>query len=218
MLVVACWGSLKWARRGFEVKVSRSDWLKELRRPEKALDALAWLDYWSVAAPPGIVREGELPAGWGLVEVRETGLRTIVEPTLLRPLPERRAQPDDRRRNGLNYGDEWEERQRFAMMARRFSYARFDVEALAGEVVPERRAKALDIAAEATGRVTSDTRAAVNDANRRLRYAKRWTKNAQVLYHLLRIAGHDPFATVGFGWTLAPPRVWEWTEGPTYAW
>lgn len=52
-----------------EVKVSRSDWLRELkqplkRRPMEAVSNFAW-----VAAPPGIVAPHELPAGWGLFEV-----------------------------------------------------------------------------------------------------------------------------------------------------
>jgi hypothetical protein len=62
-----------WASRGtgidvHEIKVSRSDWLRELDDPAKAE---AWWPYCSrfwVTAPPGIVQDGELPAGWGLME------------------------------------------------------------------------------------------------------------------------------------------------------
>jgi hypothetical protein len=52
---------------GHEVKASRSDWLNELKKPGKAD---AWADecheWWLVAAP-GIVHDGELPDGWGLM-------------------------------------------------------------------------------------------------------------------------------------------------------
>lgn len=69
-----------WASRGVgidvhEIKVSRADWLRELDDPAKAE---AWWPYcnrfWVVAAP-GIIRDGELPAGWGLLEFPRTGRR-----------------------------------------------------------------------------------------------------------------------------------------------
>jgi hypothetical protein len=62
-----------WASRGtgidvHEIKISRSDWLRELDDPAKAE---AWWPYCNrfwITAPPGIVRDGELPAGWGLMQ------------------------------------------------------------------------------------------------------------------------------------------------------
>jgi len=50
---------------GHEVKASRADWLTELGKPGKAD---AWADQcheWWLVTAPGIVRDGELPAGWG---------------------------------------------------------------------------------------------------------------------------------------------------------
>ena len=58
-----------------ELKVSRSDWLRELDDPAKAD---AWWPYcsrWWVVAPPGIVADGELPPGWGLMEPQSRGRR-----------------------------------------------------------------------------------------------------------------------------------------------
>lgn len=52
---------------GHEIKVSRSDWLAELRSPK----ADAWADQchaWYVVAPAGLVPVNELPEGWGLME------------------------------------------------------------------------------------------------------------------------------------------------------
>ncbi|MEN4397343.1 hypothetical protein [Mycolicibacterium conceptionense] len=53
---------------GHELKTSRADWLNELKKPGKAD---AWADecheWWLVVNDPTIVRDGELPAGWGLM-------------------------------------------------------------------------------------------------------------------------------------------------------
>lgn len=53
---------------GFEVKVSRSDWLSELYSPEKA-DAIAKFchKWWVVAGDSSIVQVGEVPTDWGLL-------------------------------------------------------------------------------------------------------------------------------------------------------
>ena len=53
---------------GHEVKVSRSDWLSELRTPEKAEAFSRYCDYWwLVVSDKAIVKPGELPEGWGLM-------------------------------------------------------------------------------------------------------------------------------------------------------
>ncbi len=51
-----------------EVKVSRSDWLRELKKPRKRRAAMAISNYFWIAAPVGIVKDGELPEGCGLIE------------------------------------------------------------------------------------------------------------------------------------------------------
>ena len=54
--------------RGHEVKVSRADWLAELAHPGKAdFWADACHEWWLVMPDAGLVREGELPPGWGLM-------------------------------------------------------------------------------------------------------------------------------------------------------
>lgn len=53
---------------GFEVKVSRSDWLSELKKPEKADSLARYCDRWYlVISDPKIVKDGELPPTWGLL-------------------------------------------------------------------------------------------------------------------------------------------------------
>lgn len=53
---------------GFEVKISRADWLKELDQPAKADPWFQHTHRWWVAAPSAaIVHPEELPEGWGLM-------------------------------------------------------------------------------------------------------------------------------------------------------
>jgi hypothetical protein len=66
---------------GFEVKISRSDWLHELAQPEKGA---FWQDSchrWWVVTIPGVVLEAELPEGWGLLVMSGRGLRPHVAAT-----------------------------------------------------------------------------------------------------------------------------------------
>jgi hypothetical protein len=59
---------------GFELKVSRSDWLHELRFPEKALPARQHCDYWwIVVGSDGIVEQGELPERVGFMRPGRDG-------------------------------------------------------------------------------------------------------------------------------------------------
>lgn len=52
-----------------EVKVSRGDWLREIKQPIKARLALAVSNFMWVAAPSDVVKPEELPPMWGLLEV-----------------------------------------------------------------------------------------------------------------------------------------------------
>ena len=60
---------------GFEIKVSRADWLNELKNPQKADVIFSYCDkFWLVVSDKDIVQSGELPKGWGLMTVRGKGL------------------------------------------------------------------------------------------------------------------------------------------------
>lgn len=60
--------SKRHALHGFEVKVSRSDWLRELKAPSKSVAISSYCDYWWLAVSgPDIVKPGELPPEWGLL-------------------------------------------------------------------------------------------------------------------------------------------------------
>lgn len=81
----------QWGKRqsihGFEVKVSRSDWLTELADPTKAE---AWAKhchyFWLVASSKDIVRD-DLPDGWGLLLPSGNSLRAAQQPTRRDPEP-----------------------------------------------------------------------------------------------------------------------------------
>lgn len=79
------------AMHGHEVKVSRSDWLSELRQPEKSEDWRRWCNYWWIVTTAGVVKPGEIPAGWGHLEVSKTGTvlraKVTAERSTAEPMP-----------------------------------------------------------------------------------------------------------------------------------
>jgi hypothetical protein len=73
---------------GYEVKVSRSDWLRELKQPEKATPIKKFCDRWYLIVPDSeIVKDGELPMGWGLKVIDNESVKTVVEAEQLYPRP-----------------------------------------------------------------------------------------------------------------------------------
>jgi len=63
------WPSRGLAIFGFEIKVSRGDFKRELADPAKAEAIARFCDFWLIAAPKGLIDPKELPVGWGLFEV-----------------------------------------------------------------------------------------------------------------------------------------------------
>lgn len=61
------WPSQGLALHGFEIKVSRADWLRELDNPGKWEGVGAYCDRWWIVAPKRVVLPGELPPLWGLM-------------------------------------------------------------------------------------------------------------------------------------------------------
>lgn len=67
-IAMSLWPSRGLELHGFEIKVSRTDWQKELAEPAKAEAIARFCDRWWLAvSDEAIVREGELPPTWGLL-------------------------------------------------------------------------------------------------------------------------------------------------------
>ena len=75
------WPSSGLLLHGHEVKVSRSDWLRELADPSKAEAFTRYVDRWWVVVPHKRVVRDDLPDQWGLMVRR--GERLVV----VRPAP-----------------------------------------------------------------------------------------------------------------------------------
>ena len=91
-VMLCLWPSDQHSLMAFEVKVSRSDWLHEIKPDLSKSDRARRLcDSFTVVAPKGVVRREELPEGWGLYEAyRDSAgavrVRTVVAP---KPRPEK---------------------------------------------------------------------------------------------------------------------------------
>jgi hypothetical protein len=90
-LAMSLWPSRGLDLIGFEVKVARSDWLKELKAASKAESICRYCDRWYiVAGSADLVRSNELPSTWGLIAPRGGKL------SVKTPAPQLAAQPMDR--------------------------------------------------------------------------------------------------------------------------
>lgn len=87
-MVMGLWPSRGMELEGFEIKVSRADWLRELKKPQKAEDIFGYCDrWWVVVADRDIVKDGELPPTWGLMVTGDRGLLVKVIAPKLTPKP-----------------------------------------------------------------------------------------------------------------------------------
>lgn len=73
---------------GHEVKVSRSDWLRELTDPHKADAIRRYCDRWWLVVPDKTIVRDDLPDGWGLLAFDSTDrLRVVRRAPRLDPEP-----------------------------------------------------------------------------------------------------------------------------------
>lgn len=86
-VAINLWNSRGYAIHGFEVKVSRRDWLRELKKPEKAEPIFGFCDYWFLVSEQDVVKPGELPATWGHLERRGSSLAVVKAAPKLTPSP-----------------------------------------------------------------------------------------------------------------------------------
>lgn len=75
LFVMGTWASNRYEQIVYEVKTSRSDFLRELRQPAKREVGMALSHRFFFATPPGLCDPGEIPDGCGLVEVVDGRVR-----------------------------------------------------------------------------------------------------------------------------------------------
>jgi len=85
-LAMHLWPSKDYELIGFEIKVSRSDWLNERKQPEKSLAISQYCDKFYLVAPPGVLGIDELPKTWGYIQVNESGLYTKIKAPKRKPI------------------------------------------------------------------------------------------------------------------------------------
>lgn len=87
-LVMGLWPSRGLHLHGFESKVSRSDWKRELDNPQKAESHFRFCDFWWLITPDaGFVKPEEVPATWGWLAWNGTRLVVKKEALRLEPQP-----------------------------------------------------------------------------------------------------------------------------------
>lgn len=75
-VAIGIWKSVGREVHAFELKVSRSDWLRELKQVDKADPFIAICDrFWLVTADASIAKLEEVPACWGWMAATKNGLR-----------------------------------------------------------------------------------------------------------------------------------------------
>jgi hypothetical protein len=85
---MSLWPSRGLHLHGVEIKVTRSDFTRELADPKKQEAHFKHMDYfWLAVGDESIVREGELPATWGLLVPARTKLKVIKQAPRLTPEP-----------------------------------------------------------------------------------------------------------------------------------
>jgi hypothetical protein len=86
-VVMNLWPSRGLEIEGFEFKVSRSDWIKELQDPSKADALQRYCDrWWIVVGDSKIVKPDEMPSTWGLMVPHGDGLRVAKPAPKLTPI------------------------------------------------------------------------------------------------------------------------------------
>lgn len=87
-IIMNLWPSRGLLLTGLEVKVSRSDWIREYKNPAKAENIIKFCDrWWLVAGDESVVLkpEIEIPETWGYMVVKKNRLVTVKEAPKLTP-------------------------------------------------------------------------------------------------------------------------------------
>lgn len=79
-MVMSLWPSRGIYMHGYEIKVSKSDWNRELANPAKAEEIAQFCKFWSVVCPDGLIDPDSVPPNWGLVYAKDRKLKTVKYP------------------------------------------------------------------------------------------------------------------------------------------
>lgn len=85
-MAMGLWPSRGLQIDGFEIKVYRNDWIRELRKPDKAEDIAAYCNRWWIVAPKDLIPVTELPPTWGLLSPAGGRLRIVKQAPELKPI------------------------------------------------------------------------------------------------------------------------------------
>lgn len=81
-----CWHSENYLRISYEIKISRSDFLHEIKDPSKRDFGMSISNQFYFVTPPGLIKDEELPESCGLVEMSEEGqLITVIKAPMRKP-------------------------------------------------------------------------------------------------------------------------------------
>lgn len=75
--IMCCYPSGGLCRTAIEIKISRSDFKREIKQPMKRDSALRLCNEFYFAAPLGLIGESELPEEAGLIEIGADGIAKI---------------------------------------------------------------------------------------------------------------------------------------------
>ena len=84
-VAVGLWQSHGNEIEGIEIKVSRGDWLNELKQPDKSQGVFQYCHRFWLVTPKDLVKTDELPSTWGLMEFTGEQLRIKVKAPKLKP-------------------------------------------------------------------------------------------------------------------------------------
>jgi hypothetical protein len=79
-MALGLWKSRGYYLHGFELKISRSDWLHEFKDPSKAEAIAEYCDYFNLVIPTlDIIDVAEVPPTWGIMYVQNGSVKTYRE-------------------------------------------------------------------------------------------------------------------------------------------
>lgn len=77
-VALGMWGRTEYTVNGFEIKVSRGDWLRELKQPKKSDPFIDKVDkWWLVTGNITVAKPEEIPDYWGWMNATGSGLRIM---------------------------------------------------------------------------------------------------------------------------------------------